>query len=92
MTIGDFKLTGDAESVTVMRVGQNKTTGAETLTPIAYVRDLLGGLECIQRKRSSQTLQPDAQTVDKIVELLKAQHKELMAAVKKGCKECLKTQ
>lgn len=91
MIIGDFELVGDAESVTVMRIGEHKTTGDKTLTAVAYVRDLLGGLECVQRKRSSQTLQADVQTADKIIELLKAQHKELMATVKKGCRECLKT-
>ena len=87
MYIDKYKIMRDGETVAVYLVGENKKTKEETLKPVAYVRDFLGGLEAVQRKMSVEACEKSDLTA--AVKLLKKQHAEIKALVKKGCKDCL---
>lgn len=87
MYIGQFKIARDGETVAVYLVGENKKTKEETLKPVAYVRDFLGGLEAVQRKMSVDACEESG--IGGAIKLLKKQHAEIKALVKKGCKGCL---
>jgi len=86
---GNYEITRDGETAALNYIGISKKTGKETTRPVAYVRDLLGALEAMQRKMSVEAFdqQSDAK---KLMKLLKEQHKDLLDTVKKNCNECLK--
>lgn len=89
MILGNYKIVKDGENAAVMLIGENKKTGEKTLKPVAYVRDLLGALEAVQRKMGVDAFdkEPEAK---KLLKLLVQQHEELLSIVKSKCKECLK--
>ena len=87
MYIDDYKIVKDGETVAVMLVGINKKTQEETLRPVAYTRDFLGGLEAVSRKMSVQALEKSG--LKDAMRVLNEQHEEIKKLVKKGCKECL---
>lgn len=87
MYIDNFKITKDGETVAVYFVGTNQKTGEETLKPVAYTRDFLGGLEAVARKMSVAAT--EQKELKDAIEVIKSQHEEIKKLVKKGCRECL---
>lgn len=92
MKIGGYEIKGDAEQVTVFKVGVNQKTKEETLQPIAYVGSFKAALESIQRKNQNGLTQKETVTVQKMIDMLEAQHSELLAELKKMCPDLLKHQ
>ena len=90
LVIGDFEIIADGDYATVTKIGQNKKTGDKTLTPVAYVRDLLGALAAVQRRMSVSALEKET-NIKKLMTLLQKQHEELINLVKAGCVDCLET-
>ena len=88
MYIDKYKLAKDGETVQVLLVGVNQKTGEETLRPVAYVRDFLGGLEAVARKMSVEACEKGGLT--EAIDLIKEQQEEIKKLIKKNCRECLK--
>lgn len=89
MIIGNWEVLPDGETVVVMKIGKNGKTGEKTLVPTAYVRDVIGGLEVVQRRMGVEAFAKES-SATKILALLKKQHDVLLTTVKSECKECLK--
>lgn len=81
LKIGNLQLIPDGDTLVVQKVGVNKKTKEPTYSNIYYVRDLMGGLQAMQRLRDNKAV-ADATTIQELKDLLTKQHDELIAAVK----------
>jgi len=88
MDIGGYRISRDGETVSVGLIGGvNPKTERPRITPVAYVRDFRDAVYSVQRKMSVRAT--ESKDLKEALEVLDTQHKELMGAIKAGCKECL---
>ena len=88
MRYKDFEIKPDGETVVVYKVTITEKTQEEKLTPVAYVRDVLGGIEAVLRKAGVSAL--EKKELKDAISIIKEQHKEMKELIKKEGKECLK--
>lgn len=87
MRIGKYKLMRDNETVVVHLVGVNNKTKEESLKPVAYTRDVLGGLQSVLKKMSVDAL--ERESLEDAIKMLEQMNDDVIKLVKSNCLECL---
>jgi uncharacterized protein YfeS len=77
----------DNETVVVHLVGVSKKTNEESLKPVAYTRDVLGGLQSVLKKMSVDAL--ERESLEDAIKMLEQMNDDVIKLVKSNCLECL---